>query len=72
MISKESTTKDIKLVGYAYPCLSFLVEVEEARAVNEEGPACIYYANVNGLITSGSPIVEGQKERTPIAVKRLG
>ena len=40
-----------------------------AKAVMEEGP--VDYASVHNPITLGSPVVVGQKERTPIAVNRL-
>ena len=41
-------------------------------AVKEEGPAIVDYASVNGSITSGLPVLAGQKERAPIAVNQLG
>ena len=55
-----------------FPCLSLLVGIEEARAVKEERPASVDYGSVNDPITSGSPVVGGQKERASIAVNRLG
>ena len=54
-----------------FPFLGFFVGVEVERAVKEEGPASVDYANINSSITLGSPVVAGQKQRAPIAVNRL-
>ena len=60
------------VIARYFPFLSFLIGVEVARTVKEEGPASVDYVCVNGSIMSGLPVVVGEKERAPVAVYRLG
>ena len=58
---------------YTSPLLGFNVGVEVAKAVKEKALTTVDYAVVKSFITSGSPVVAGQKESAPIAVyRRLG